>query len=178
MPVCHETTTALQPAGVLPYVSVANGDRMLKFLKDAFHATEVAVKRNATKHIVHATVSLPGIGQFEFNEAHKTHGKHDKSKVAPSSLYFFCKNAHRFYESAVKAGAKGHRSAASSVYHGHTRASVVDPEGNRWRFVEADHKAASPAKKAAASSATAHATVKKGKKAAPAKKAGKKAAKH
>ena len=73
------------------------------------------------------------------------------------------------FDRAVRAGAKAIKTPDTSMYHGHVRASVRDPEGNRWRFVQPDR--ASKSKKPSSKKAP---TKKAAKAAAKPRKGGKK----
>lgn len=109
---------------VTPYLVVANADAELKFLTEAFGATEKFSQRNEKNAVVHAEIQI-GDSTIMMGQA----GEQFKAK--PASLYLWVPNVDEVYRKALSAGATS-ESAPEDKPYGHRNAGVVDSCGITW----------------------------------------------
>jgi len=109
---------------VTPYLVVADADAELKFLVQAFGATEKFCQRNENNSVMHAEI-LIGDSLIMLGQA----GEQFKAKAA--SLYLWVPNVDEVYGKALAAGATS-ESAPEDKPYGHRNAGVVDSCGIVW----------------------------------------------
>jgi uncharacterized glyoxalase superfamily protein PhnB len=109
---------------VTPYLVVPNADAEMRFLVEAFGATEQSCNRNPDNTVMHAELrigdSLIMLGQAGENW-----------KALPAALYVWIPNVDEVYAKALAAGAQS-QSAPEDKPYGHRNAGVVDANGITW----------------------------------------------
>jgi uncharacterized glyoxalase superfamily protein PhnB len=109
---------------VTPYLVVPDADAEIRFLKEAFGATEKLCQRTPDNTVMHAEVvignSLLMLGQA--NQAWK---------ALPAALYVWIADVDAAYTKALSAGATS-QSAPEDKPYGHRNAGVVDSNGITW----------------------------------------------
>ena len=109
---------------VTPYLVVPDANAELRFLTEAFGATEQLCQRNADNAVIHAEVrignSLVMLGQAG-----------EAWKALPAALYLWIPNVDEAYDKALAAGATS-QSAPEDKPYGHRNAGVVDCCGITW----------------------------------------------
>jgi len=109
---------------VTPYLTVADADQLMRFVKDAFGAQEVLAHRGPDGFIVHAEAKI-GDSIVMMGRA-----RGDMQPRA-STLYLYVPDTDLVYHAAVSAGGKSLREPADQFYSDRT-AAVEDPCGNQW----------------------------------------------
>jgi uncharacterized glyoxalase superfamily protein PhnB len=109
---------------VTPYLVVPDADAELKFLVEAFGATEQFCQRNENHSVMHAELRV-GDSLIMMGQA----GEIFKAKAA--SLYLWVPNVDEVYAKALAAGATS-ESAPEDKPYGHRNAGVVDSCGITW----------------------------------------------
>jgi uncharacterized glyoxalase superfamily protein PhnB len=109
---------------VTPYLVVPDADAELRFLVDAFGATEQMCQRNESNKVMHAEIrigdSLIMVGQ-----------ENEQWKALSGSLYLWVPNVDELYNKALAAGATS-LSAPEDKPYGHRNAGVIDSCGITW----------------------------------------------
>ena len=109
---------------VTPYLTVADADLLLGFVKGAFGAQEVLAHRGPDGLIVHAEAkigdSIVMMGRARGDMQPQT-----------STIYLYVPDTDAVYRAAVSAGGKSVREPADQFY-GDRTAGVEDPCGNQW----------------------------------------------
>jgi PhnB protein len=117
-----ETTTNYRT--VTPYLVVSDADAEIKFLVNAFRATESSCQRNADNTVMHAEMkigdSLVMLGQAG-----------DQFKALNAALYLWVDDVDEIYSRALAAGAASQGAPENKPY-GQRMAGVIDPSGNTW----------------------------------------------
>ena len=107
-----------------PYLVVPDADVEMRFLKEAFGATETSCQRNAEGNVMHAELmvgdSLVMVGQAG-----------SEWKPLTAALYVWLPDVDAAYTRALKAGATS-QSAPEDKPYGHRNAGVVDKNGITW----------------------------------------------
>jgi len=109
---------------VTPYLTVANANDLMQFVKRAFGAQELLAHRGPDGVIQHAEVKIGdsivmmGQGGSEYTPR-------------PSTIYLYVPEVDSVYQAALSAGGKSLREPADQFY-GDRNASVEDPCGNHW----------------------------------------------
>jgi len=106
------------------YLIIDNAAGFLKFIADAFGATERFLMRDGDGIIRHAEAQL-GESIIEFAEAG------GQWKAMPAGLHYYVKNSDQIYARALKAGGSSLYEPANRDY-GDREAGVQDPSGNFW----------------------------------------------
>jgi len=109
---------------VTPYLVVPDADAELKFLVEAFGATEQACHRNENKSVMHAELRI-GDSLIMMGQAA------DRFKAKAASLYLWVPDVDEVYAKALAAGAAS-ESAPENKPYGHRNAGVVDSCGITW----------------------------------------------
>jgi PhnB protein len=120
------TTIHYVPSGhqvITPILTVTGADRLLRFLSDAFGATEYQVTRLPDSRIVHADVLIDG-AHIMFAEAHG-------EPVVGAAVNLYVPDTDRAYERALAAGAAS-VAPPSDRFYGDRNAVVKDPTGVMW----------------------------------------------
>lgn len=109
---------------ITPYLVVPDGDAELRFLKEAFGATEVDCYRNSDNTIAHAEVqigdSLVMLGQAG-----------GQWKPRDAAIYLWVDDVDATYEKALLAGATSESKPEDKPY-GHRTAGVIDRNQITW----------------------------------------------
>lgn len=109
---------------VTPYLTVADADRLMSFVKDAFGAHEVFVHRGPDGAISH--------GEAKIGDSIVMMGRpRGDAKLMPAMIYLYVPDTDLVYRSAVGAGGKSLCEPADQFY-GDRTAAVEDPCGNQW----------------------------------------------
>ena len=107
-----------------PYLVVPDADAEIRFLKDAFGATEGQCQRQADGSVMHAELnvgnSLVMLGQAG-----------NEWKALSAALYVWVPDVDAAYARALAAGAAS-RSAPEDKPYGHRNAGVVDQNDITW----------------------------------------------
>jgi len=107
-----------------PYLVVPDADAEIRFLKDAFGATEGQCQRQADGSVMHAELnvgnSLVMLGQAG-----------DEWKALSAALYVWVPDVDAAYARALAAGAAS-QSAPEDKPYGHRNAGVVDQNDITW----------------------------------------------
>ena len=104
---------------VTPRIVVADPERLVRFLRDAFGATgEYSADTPAVMRIGDSNVMVSGLSAREPRRAF---------------LHLYVENADAVYERAIAAGAETLEAPADMPY-GDRRAMVKDPCGNDWQI--------------------------------------------
>jgi uncharacterized glyoxalase superfamily protein PhnB len=119
---------------IFPAVRYADADAALRFLADAFGATEQAVYRDDAGAIRHGQLLIEGsmifIGQIR-EDGHHAGPQH--AAASNQSLYVLVADPDAHHARAVAAGATITRELTDESY-GSREYSAEDPEGNGWSF--------------------------------------------
>ena len=107
---------------VTPYLTVADADLLLRFVKGAFGAQEVLAHRGPDGFIVHAEAKI-GDSIVMMGRA--------RGDMQPQTSTIYLYVNQRVYRAAVGAGGKSLREPADQFY-GDRTAGVEDPCGNQW----------------------------------------------
>jgi len=117
-----ETSTGYRT--VTPYLVVPDADAELKFLAEAFGATELSCNRGPDNTVMHAEVrigdSLVMLGQAG-----------GQWKPLNAALYLWVDDVDATYSRALQAGARS-ESAPEDKPYGHRNAGVIDTCGITW----------------------------------------------
>lgn len=107
-----------------PYLVVRDADAEMRFLAEAFGATESSCQRNADGTVMHAEMqvgnSLVMLGQAGADW-----------KALEAALYLWVPDVDAVYARALAAGATS-QSAPEDKPYGHRNAGVVDRNGVTW----------------------------------------------
>jgi PhnB protein len=106
------------------YLILDRASEFLKFIEQAFGATERFVMRDGDGIIGHAEAQL-GESIIEFAEAS------GQWKAMPAALHYYVKNSDEVYAQALKAGGTSLYEPANRDYGDH-EAGIQDPSGNHW----------------------------------------------
>jgi PhnB protein len=106
------------------YLILDNAAGFLKFIEQAFGATERFLMRDGDGIIRHAEAQL-GESAIEFAESS------GQWKAMPAGLHYYVKNSDEVYAQALKAGGTSLYEPANRDY-GDREAGVRDPSGNLW----------------------------------------------
>lgn len=109
---------------VTPYLVVPDADAELKFLVEAFGATEHFCQRNENNAVMHAELKI-GDSLIMMGQAG------DRFKAKAASLYLWVPNVDEVYARALAAGATS-ESAPEDKPYGHRNAGVLDACGITW----------------------------------------------
>ena len=109
---------------VTPYLTVADADRLMLFVKSAFGAQEVLAHRAPDGTIQHAESrigdSIVMMGRVR-----------GEMKPMPGMIYLYVPDVDAVYRAGLDAGGKSLREPADQFY-GDRTAAVEDPCGNQW----------------------------------------------
>jgi uncharacterized glyoxalase superfamily protein PhnB len=109
---------------VTPYLTVADADALMGFVKNAFGAQEVLAHRGPDGSIQHAEAkigdSIVMMGRVG-----------GESKPLPGMIYLYVPDVDLVYRAAVNAGGKSLQEPTDQFY-GDRTAAVEDPCGNQW----------------------------------------------
>jgi PhnB protein len=109
---------------VTPYLVVPNADVELKFLKEAFGATELVCARNPDQTVMHAEIKI-GDSLIMLGQAG------EQWKALKAALYVWVENVDEVYAKALAAGAASQSPPENKPY-GHRNAGVLDQCGISW----------------------------------------------
>jgi uncharacterized glyoxalase superfamily protein PhnB len=109
---------------VTPYLTVESVEKLLDFVKKAFHATETYQMARPDGSVRHAEVRI-GDSIVMMGQAR------DEWKPRPGTLYLYLSDVDASYERALAAGGKSLREPSTQFY-GDRSAGVEDPVGNQW----------------------------------------------
>jgi len=109
---------------IVPYLLVENGQKMLDFLKTAFHAKEDHVTRDDQGNFRHASLSVLG-SMVMMGEVS------GEWKAMPCSLYVYVKDCDGAHKAALAAGAK-EIMPPMDMFYGDRHGGFYDPCGNQW----------------------------------------------
>jgi len=109
---------------VTPYLTVANVQKLLDFVKAAFDAEETHRMARPDGSVGHAEVRI-GDSMVMMGQAR------DEWKARPGTLYVYVPDADAVYKRALAAGARSLREPTTQSY-GDRSGGVEDPLGNQW----------------------------------------------
>lgn len=119
---CRNRVREWKPEGwhsVTPRLVARDPARLVRFLKDAFHASgEFTSDMPSQMRIGDSIVMVSGAGPRE---------------VTTSFLYLYVEDADAAYQRAIKAGAKSIEEP-TDMPHGDRRAMIEDPGSNVWQI--------------------------------------------
>jgi PhnB protein len=115
--------TADTPA-IVPVFLVQDAEKYVDFLKQAFHARELFMTRDAEGKIRHSRLRV-GNSILSGGEVH------GEFQAAPFLLHMYVPNTDEVYASALRHGATSIRGLEDAPY-GDRTATVQDPAGNLW----------------------------------------------
>lgn len=117
------------PAGyhtITPYLIVANPDRLIRFLTEAFSATIHEQMPGPAGETMHADIQV--------GTSHVMMGRASDAYPARSAmLYLYVEDCEGWYQQALAAGATSTQEPRLEFY-GDKTAAVKGPEGNDWYF--------------------------------------------
>lgn len=109
---------------VTPYLVVPDADAEIRFLKQAFGATEKSCQRTPEGRVQHAELEM-GNSLVMLGEAG------EQWKALPAALYVWLADVDAAYARALEAGATSQMPPEDKPY-GHRSAGVVDANGITW----------------------------------------------
>ncbi len=109
---------------VTPYLVVPDADAELKFLENAFGATQSLCHRNPDNTVMHAEIAI-GNSLIMLGQAG------ENWKALNASLYLWIENVDETYSRALAAGATSQSPPEDKPY-GHRNAAIVDTCGITW----------------------------------------------
>jgi PhnB protein len=107
-----------------PYLTVADAEKLLEFMKAAFGANVPEVMRDEEGKLRHAEAQI-GDSRVMVGQAQ------GEWTPRPGTLYLYCENTDEVYRRALAAGATSLMEPADQFY-GDRNAGVADPTGNWW----------------------------------------------
>lgn len=119
---------------VTPYLIVAGGREAIEFYKKAFGAMEVFRMEKPDGKIGHAEIRV-GDSPVMLADGCEEMGAKDPwmLKGSPVMMHLYVEEVDRFFERAVKAGAKVVRPVKDQFY-GDRSGMVEDPFGHKWNI--------------------------------------------
>ena len=113
---------------ITPYLFVESAERLLRFVKEAFGATETLRVPRADGSIMHAEVrigdSLIMIGDVS--------GPAAEFGPMPTSIYLYVTDCDTVYQQAIAAGGVSVKEVQDIPFNGERYGGVRDPLGNIW----------------------------------------------
>jgi PhnB protein len=109
---------------VTPYLTVADAEAQMDFLKKAFGAEEIYRHSDEQGRIGHAEMRL-GDSMIMLGQAR------DQWKPTQANFYLYVEDVDALYKRAVAAGGKSLREPTNEAY-GDRSSGVEDPQGNQW----------------------------------------------
>ena len=109
---------------VTPYLTVADAEAQIKFLKQAFGAEETFRHTDDKGKVWHAEVRL-GTSMVMIGQAR------DQWTPRPAGFYLYVEDVDAVYKRAVAAGGKPMREPTNEAY-GDRSGGVEDSQGNQW----------------------------------------------
>ncbi len=107
-----------------PYFTVADADRLIAFLKEAFDGTVIKENRNDNGRVQHVRVQIDD-AVIMLNESS------DDYPANISQMHLYVRDTEAAYKQALKAGATSIMKPNIRP-HGDRMAGVTDPCGNIW----------------------------------------------
>lgn len=107
-----------------PYLVVPDADAEIRFLRNAFSATEKTCQRTPEGRVIHAELEI-GDSLVMLGEAN------EQWKALPAALYLWLADVDAAYARALEAGATSQMPPEDKPY-GHRNAGVVDTNGITW----------------------------------------------
>ncbi|MGI9353904.1 MAG: VOC family protein [Rhizobiaceae bacterium] len=115
------------PAGyqsITPYFTVADADKLIEFLTEAFDASVIKENRYDDNRIQHARMRI-GSSIIMLNESTGTY------PANTSQMHLYVEDSDAAYEAALRAGAVS-LMEPNDRPHGDRMAGIKDPCGNVW----------------------------------------------
>jgi len=109
---------------VTPYLTVADAEAQIDFLKRAFGAEEKYRHTDDQGHVSHADVKV-GDSRVMIGQAR------DEWKPRPATFYLYVEDCDAVYKQAMATGAKSLREPRNEAY-GDRSGGVEDNQGNQW----------------------------------------------
>jgi PhnB protein len=109
---------------VTPYLTVADAEAQINFLKKAFGAEETYSHTDDKGKVRHAEVRV-GTSMLMIGQAR------DQWTPKPGNFYLYVEDVDAVYKRAVAAGAKSIQEPANQAY-GDRTGGVEDSQGNQW----------------------------------------------
>jgi PhnB protein len=109
---------------VTPYLIVQGAETLIKFLTQAFAATEIRRTLHPDGSIMNAELKI-GDSFIMLSEARPEFG------AMPTMIHLYVENADELYDRALQAGATSMMEPRGEFY-GDRAAGVKDPTGNHW----------------------------------------------
>lgn len=109
---------------VTPYLTVADAEAQMDFLKRAFGAQEIYRHSDDKGHVGHAEMQL-GDSKIMLGQAR------DQWTPRQASFYLYVEDVDAVYKRAVAAGGKSLREPTNEAY-GDRSSGVEDSQGNQW----------------------------------------------
>lgn len=113
---------------VTPYLFVESAERLLRFVSDAFGATETLRVPRADGSIMHAEVVI-GDSRIMIGDVS---GPATEFGAMPSSIFLYVTDCDAVYQQAIAAGGTSVREVADIPFNGERYGGVRDPLGNIW----------------------------------------------
>jgi PhnB protein len=107
-----------------PYLVVPDAEAEMRFLKNAFGATEASCQRNADQTVMHAELTV-GNSLVMVGEAG------GDWKPVSAAVYVWVPDVDATYARALEAGATSQSEPEDKPY-GHRNAGVIDQNGITW----------------------------------------------
>jgi uncharacterized glyoxalase superfamily protein PhnB len=109
---------------VTPFIVAGQADRLIDFIKKAFHGKVTFVSRDNQNKVMHATVQIG-------NSIVMIADAMESNPAATCMLYLYVENIDSVYQNAVDADGKSIREPLTEFY-GDRSAAVRDTFGNVW----------------------------------------------
>lgn len=113
---------------VTPYSYIEGVDRLLKFVKQAFDATEILRVPRPDGSTMHAEVRIGGSAVMMGGPT----GPAAQFGPIPSSIYLYVTNCDAVYQRALEAGGMSDKEVQDISFNGERYGGVKDPVGNTW----------------------------------------------
>lgn len=109
---------------VTPYLTVADAEAQMDFLKRAFGGAETYRHADDKGKVTHAEVRI-GTSMLMIGQAR------EQWTPRPATLYLYVEDVDAVYQRAVAAGGKSLREPTNEFY-GDRNSAVEDSQGNQW----------------------------------------------
>lgn len=109
---------------VIPYLVVDHADEVIRFIKQAFGATETFAMKNPDGSAGHTELRIR-------DSVIMLGAAREQWKALPAMLYLYVEDVDAVYAHALAAGGKSIQAPADQFY-GDRTAAVADVSGNQW----------------------------------------------
>jgi PhnB protein len=132
-------SSTYKPQGMpdlIPYLTVQDADRSVKFYKEAFGFEVIQLGKDENNKTMHVEMRRQGaIIMFCQEGAFGSTSKSPATQniIIPVSIYVYCPDVDKLYNQAVNSGAVA-KAHPSESFWGDRFCILIDPDGYEWSF--------------------------------------------